>query len=133
MGKGSIGGIIILGGIAFIGFVWFKKNKPQLSEKQLSDLTTKSNSIQAGAIDKPFEYSQSVINNVGVNPYVESTFIMGDLTPKQEKDIKNSIGEIYDPNTMITNQIAQNMKNADFSQLSNLGLDKIDWSNIKIK
>lgn len=132
MKKESVGMIIILGGIAFIGFIWFKKNKPQLSEKQLADLTAQSNSLQAGAetIDKPFEYGQSIISNVGVNPYVESTFTMGDLTPKQEKDIKNSIGVIYDPNTMITNQIAENIKNIDFSQA---GLANFDFSNIKIR
>lgn len=135
MKKESVGMILILGGIAFIGIIWFKRNKPQVSEKQLADLTAKSNSIQAGAdtIDKPFEYGQSVISNVGVNPYVESTFTMGDVTDEQWKKIKDSIGTIFDPNTMISNQISENMKNADFSQLGNLGLANLDFSNIKIK
>lgn len=135
MKKESVGMILILGGIAFIGIIWFKRNKPQVSEKQLADLTAKSNSIQAGAdtIDKPFEYGQSAISNVGVNPYVESTFTMGDVTDEQWKKIKDSIGTIFDPNTMISNQISENMKNADFSQLGNLGLANLDFSNIKIK
>lgn len=135
MKKESAGMILILGGIAFMGFIWFKRNKPQLSEKQLTDLAVQSNNIQSGAetIDKPFEYGQSVINSAGINPYVESTFTMGDLTPKQEKDIKDSIGIIFDPNTIISNQISENMKDADFSQLGNLGLSNFDFSNIKIK
>ena len=135
MKKQNIGLVVILGGVAFIGFIWFKRNKPQLSDKQLADLTAQSNSLQAGAdtIDKPFQYGQDAINNAGSNPYSNSTFTMGALTAQESQAIKDSIGTIFDPSAMISNQIALNMQNADFSQLGNLGLANIDWSNIKIK
>jgi hypothetical protein len=131
MKKENIGSAIILAGIAIIGFIWFKRNKPQTANKQLGDLTAQSNAIQAGSvegIDKPFEYSQSKI------PSVETTFTMGNLTPQQIKDIKNSIGTVFDPTTMASNQIAQNMQNANFTQLDGIiGVANIDWSKVKIK
>lgn len=77
MKKENIGLVAILGGIAFIGFIWFKRNKPKLSEQQTADLNAKSNSIKAGAetIDKPFEYSQQTLNAQFIhnNPYSTSS------------------------------------------------------------
>jgi hypothetical protein len=137
MKKENIGSAIILAGIAIIGFIWFKRNKPQTANKQLGDLTAQSNALQAGSvegIDKPFEYSQNTINNASSNPYSESTFTMGALTPQQIKDIKNSIGTVFDPTTMASNQIAQNMQNANFTKLDGIiGVANIDWSKVKIK
>jgi hypothetical protein len=135
MKKESIGAVVILAGVAIIGFIWFKRNKPTTDVKQLANLQAQSNALSAGnveSIDKPFEYSQEIINTAGANPYSNSTFTMGALTPQQIKDIQDSIGTIFDPSTMVSNQIAQNMQNADFSQLGDLGLANIDWSNIKI-
>ena len=137
MKKENVGLVIILAGVAFIGFIWFKRNKPKIANEQLADLTAQSNSLNTGStesIDKPFEYSQQVINSAGSNPYTNSTFTMGALTPQQIKDIKDSMGTIFDPATMVSNQISLNMQNADFSQLGNIGMPQnIDWSNIKIK
>jgi len=130
MKKENIGALVILGGVAILGYFWFKKNKPKLSKEQLAELTAQSNSLKAGAetIDKPFEYSQDAINNAGSNPYTSSTVNMGTLTQKEIEDIRASIGTIYDPSTSISNQISQNMQSADFSNLGNIG-----FTNIKIK
>jgi hypothetical protein len=138
MKKQNIGLVVILGGIAFIGFIWFKKNKPTTADKQLADLTAQSNSIQAGAdtIDKPFEYSQDVKNSAGSNPYSSSTTgdMYSNMTPAQVQALKDAVNQVcpscanLDFGTNLSNQISQNMQNIDFSQLAN-----IDWSNIKIK
>lgn len=130
MKKENIGALVILGGVAILGYFWFKKNKPSLSKEQLAELTAESNSLKAGAdkIDKPFEYSQDAINNAGSNPYTASTVNMSTLTQKEVEDIRASIGTIYDPSTSISNQISLNMQNADFSKLGS-----IDFTNIKIK
>jgi hypothetical protein len=66
MKKENIGMLVILGGVAIIGFFWFKRNKPQLAKSQLADLTAQSADLSAGArgIDKPFVYSQNAINSV---------------------------------------------------------------------
>lgn len=141
MNKQSIGSVIILGGIAFIGFIWFKRNKPTIADKQLADLTAQSNAINAGSvesIDKPFEYSQETINNAGSNPYTNSTFTMGNLNAQQIKDIKAVVGNVPSVENMLFGQMSQNLQNIDFSQLENLNLanvdwSNLDWSNIKIK
>jgi hypothetical protein len=44
------------------------------------------------------------------------------MTPKEIEALKQSIGTIPDPSTLIPNQIAQNMQNADFTNW-NLGLN----------
>jgi len=139
MKKESIGAIVILGGIAIIGFIWFKRNKPTTADAQLAKLTAESNNLSTGAdlIDKPFEYSQESINNAGSNPYTTSTFTMGNLTPKEIAEIKTVTDNIPDVQGNILNQIALNLQNSSSSinDLGNLNLNlaNIDWSNIKIK
>lgn len=132
MKKENIGALVILGGVAILGYFWFKKNKPSLSKEQLAELTAESNSLKTGAetIDKPFEYSQNAINSAGSNPYTSSTVNVSTLTPKEVEDIKNSIGTIYDPSVSLSNQISQNLEN---SSLGDFSLSNVDWSNIKIK
>ena len=53
MKKEYLGTLILIGGIAVIGFVWFKRNKPTIASTQLSDLAMqpyKSSQV----IDVPF-------------------------------------------------------------------------------
>ena len=141
MKKQNIGLVVVLGGVAFIGFIWFNRNKPKLADKQLADLTAQSNSIQAGAdtIDKPFDYGQDTINNAGSNPYTNSTVgnMYSNMTPAEVKALGEAVNQACPScaglGNIGTSQITQNMQNADFSQLGNLGLANIDWSNIKIK
>ena len=136
MKKENIGLVVVLAGVAFIGFIWFKRNKPTTANKQLPDLNAQSNALNTGSvesIDKPFEYSQQTTSSAGINPYTDSTFTMGALTPKEVQDIKSTVGIVYDPATMVSNQIALNLQNADFSSLSNYDFGNLDWSNIKIK
>jgi hypothetical protein len=141
MKKGNLGILIILGGVALMGYVWFKKNKPSISDKQLADLTAQSNALNTGrveTIDKPFQYTQEQINNAGSNPYSQNTFSpdYSTLSPENIKQLEASINQIC-PNcagldTLGTNQIALNMQNADLSQLGNFNFGSVNWSNIKI-
>jgi hypothetical protein len=143
MKKQNIGMLVILGGVAIIGFFWFKRNKPQLAKSQLADLTAQSNSLSAGAdtIDKPFVYSQNATS--GVNPYTSSTLSSGgmysNLTPAEVTALTVAVQQAcpscsnLDIGTSISNQISQGLQNVDFSQLSSLGLANLDFSNIKIK
>jgi len=137
MKKESIGMLVILGGVAIIGFFWFKRNKPQLAKSQLADLTTQSNSLTAGAqtIDKPFEYSQEAINSAGSNPYTTSTVTINNFTPEDIKAIQTVTSTIPDVQANILSQIAQNLQNSSESinALANLHLENIDLTNIKIK
>jgi hypothetical protein len=140
MKKESLGLLVILGGVAIIGFIWFKRNKPQIAQSQLAKLNAQYNNLATSAdtIDKPFEYSDDVINNSGINPN-SSGGMFSNLTPAQVKDLGNAVNQAcpscanLDFSANITNQIAQNMQNAnlDFSHLGDLS--KIDLTNIKIK
>lgn len=140
MNKRALEGILILGGIAFIGFIWFRRNKPTLASTQLEKLKAQSNNLatSADSIDKPFEYSQQQIQNQGGNPYVDNLFApnFSNLTPKEKEDLAVSVNNACPSCTnlddLVTGQIALNMQNADFSQLGNIGMANIDWSNIKI-
>jgi hypothetical protein len=93
MNKKGLGGLIILGGIALIGFVWFRRNKPSIADKQLQDLKNQSNNLATSAdtIDKPFEYSQQVVQNQGGNPYVSST-----LSQEEQAQINQAVTENVD-------------------------------------
>ena len=142
MKKESLGLLVILGGVAIIGFIWFKRNKPQIAQSQLAKLTAQSNNLATSAdtIDKPFEYSDDVINNSGINPN-SSGGMFSNLTPTQVKDLGNAVNQAcpscsnLDFGASISNQITQNMQNAnlDFSHLGDLHLANLDFSNIKIK
>ena len=141
MKKESIGLLVILGGVAIIGFIWFKRNKPTTSDKQFADLQAQSNALNTGSVEsiaKPFEYSQQVINSAGSNPYSSSTVgdMYSNLTPAEIKSLGEAVNQACPSCASLgnigTSQITQNMQNADFSQLGNLGLANIDWSNIKI-
>jgi hypothetical protein len=141
MKKQNIGAVVILVGIGIIGFMWFKRNKPTTADKQLADLTAQSNALNTGSaesIDKPFEYSQQTINSAGSNPYTISTVgdMYSNLTPAEIKALGEAVNQACPScaglGNIGGNMITQNMQNADFSQLGNLGLANIDWSNIKI-
>ena len=120
MKKQNIGLVVILGGVAFIGYIWFNRNKPKLADKQLADLTAQSNSLQAGAdnIDKPFEYSEEIIKKKrlfyrGVSVHVANIFFtLNDLSNIEPaylyslnwyKDIFN-LSIIFTQNQVITDK-----------------------------
>jgi hypothetical protein len=141
MKKQNIGAVVILAGIGIIGFIWFKRNKPTTSDKQLADLTVQSNALNTGSaesIDKPFEYSQETINSAGSNPYTISTVgdMYSNLTPAQIKDLGEAVNQACPScaglDNIGTGQIAINMQNSSLNQLSNYDFSSVDWSNIKI-
>jgi len=53
MKKENFGALILLGGIAYIGFIWFKRNKPKIADTQLSNLAIQSNNVET-VLDIPF-------------------------------------------------------------------------------
>jgi hypothetical protein len=55
MNKTNLGSAIILIGVAVIGFIWFKKNKPTIANKQLEDIKKNQYYSQLNEkIDVPF-------------------------------------------------------------------------------
>ena len=143
MKKQNLGAIVILAGIGIIGFIWFKRNKPTTDIKQLADLQAQSNALNTGSvetIDKPFEYSQEVINTAGSNPYSVSTVgdMYSNLTPAEVQALSVAVNQAcpncanLDIGANISNQIAINMQNSGLNELSNYDFSSVDWSNIKI-
>jgi hypothetical protein len=138
MKKSSLGALVILGGIAMIGFTWFRRNKPTTADKQLADLTAQSNSLQAGAdtIDKPFEYSQETINNQGQNPYSSSI-----LSPAEQAQVNQAVTESVDcglglawsTGTDCTNYNIQHQQQANPNSIATSGCNppKLLITNVK--
>lgn len=92
MKKEYIGGLLILGGVAFIGFTWFRRNKPTVASSQLATLNAQSNNLATSAdtIDKNFVYTQDIIQNQGQNPYIQSTISATD-SAQINQNVKENI------------------------------------------
>jgi hypothetical protein len=74
--KNKIGALVILGGIALLGYVYFKRTKPVVSTIQSQDLKKLSDSYSSGAkaqddtkIDFKYEVAP-VTNAFGFNPFM---------------------------------------------------------------
>lgn len=136
--KNKIGALVVLGGIALLGLYWFKKNKPTTSSSQAKGLQALSNYYQTGSGG----FEETFIPNSGIKrkcPYgmmmhkgicqsILTNLDYTNLSPKELEDLKKAIGTIPDPSNMVSNQIAQNMQNADFSNLSNLGITGVTFN-----
>lgn len=127
--KNKIGALVVLGGIALIGVYWFKKNKPTIASSQAKGLQALSNYYQTGSGG----YEETYIKGQGYTPPKSEGISLANvdyknMTPKQIEDLKKAIGTIPDPSNMISNQIALNMQNVDFSSLSNLGLSGVTFN-----
>jgi hypothetical protein len=135
--KNKIGALIILGGIALLGYVYFKKNKPTVSSSQAKGLEALSNYYKtgAGAMEETLigqsGYTPAKAGELticGVKQGILSNVCYTKMTPEQIKELGKAIGTIPDTSNIGTSQIAQNMQNADFSNLSNLGIAGVTFS-----
>ena len=93
MKKSNLGALVILAGIGVIGFVWFKRNKPTTSDKQLTDLNAQSLELIAGGaqnIDKPFEYSQETIKTKDKNPFTSDWSL---ISKEEQAQISQAVTE----------------------------------------
>jgi len=123
MNKMSLGGLLIVGGIAYLGYVYFKKNKPMLSTTQQKELSALSANLATSAdkIDKPIRYNQPLVQS---NPYTPPSFAQVDytsLTDQQKKDLAVAVNQACSSCSQIkdlgTDEIARNIQNADFSNI----------------
>ena len=135
--KNKIGALVVLGGIALLGAYWFKKNKPTTASSQLKALQKASDFYKndGGKIETFLKgqtgYEAPKTDEICIGGVCSPYYVgldMRNLTPKQIEDIKKATAGITDVQTSISNQIAQNMQNADFSQLSNLGIVGVTFS-----
>ena len=118
--KNKIGVLLILGGIALLGVYYFKKNKPNVAEQQLKGLQGLFNYyLTGGGVEEtwikgsrpkdPNSYSSSDFN---LNNSAQQGFgAKGDEIFIENMNTLNQ----FTGKDMVLNQIAENMKNADFS------------------
>ena len=103
--KNKIGALIMLGGIAFIGIYWFKKNKPTNATKQSKELDALTNLYKTGG-------DETYIGGIEPPTYFKLSLAdvnYGSMTPKEIEDLKKAIGTIPDPSKITSNQINQNL------------------------
>jgi hypothetical protein len=137
--KNKIGVLVIFTGITLLGVYWFKKNKPTASSSQEKGLQALINFYKTGGgneetyIKGQSGYSPTRAGNITVGGVSQSILTNVDytkLTPKELEDLKKSMAQFNIPDTsnIMTSQLAQNMQNLDFSNLSNLGLSGITFN-----
>ena len=129
--KKKIGALIVLGGIALLGYSYFKKNKPTVASTQANKLERESDLYKKGIIK-----DDTVIK--GVNLQNATTDRYGGLFSMSEKDLaqvqKNIDINMAKFGVNPASQISMNFQNMDFSNLQDLSkidLSKVDWSKLK--
>lgn len=135
--KNKIGALVILVGVALIGFIYFKKNKPKIGESQKKGLEALSNFYKnEGGKEETFIKGDTRIDPLragevvvgGVRQSLLANVDYTKLNEKQIEELKQAIGNIPDPSLLVSNQIAQNLQGADFSNLSNLGIEGVTFN-----
>jgi hypothetical protein len=133
--KNKIGALLLLGGVALIGVYYFKKNKPTIASSQAKGLEALSNFYKTGGGNEetfikgdtqidPLRAGEVVIGGLRQSPLANVDYTK--MTPKQIEDLRKAIGTIPDPS--VSNQIAQNMQNLDFSSLANSGITGVTFN-----
>lgn len=155
--KNKIGAVILLGGIALLGYVYFKKRKPVVATTQLKGLEELSNFYKSGGEKEDTRINVNYIVQPKQSYLTDSIGSSMFLDPSFAKELQNAdnerrenlalYGTPYNPNKPISTSNSmfpelEGLNNLgkitlseeavnNLSQLSNLGLDKIDWSKIK--
>ena len=119
--KNKIGALVILGGIALLGYVYFKKTKPTVAQTQLQGLKNLNNYYGSGTgaqedtkIDVSYIPQQA--GNVVVGGLQQSMLTNLDytkLTPKENEDLKNKLQshqEDLDHNVKLNSQELKNLQ-----------------------
>jgi len=139
--KNKIGALIILGGIAILGYVYFKKTKPTVAQTQLQGLKNLNNYYGSGTgaqedtkIDVSYVPQQA--GNVVVGGLQQSMLTNLDytkLTPKENEDLKNAIDRVCPSCATLGNIGMPTLSQQTVSELQNMqtGLAGIDYSNLK--
>lgn len=122
----KIGALVILGGIAILGYVYFKKNKPTIATSQSKGLEALSNYYKTGGGKEDTYIKGSAYTIPKAEGISLAQVDYTKLTPKEIEDLRKAIGTIPDPSTMVSSQVSQNLQGANFTNWD-LGL------NIKLK
>jgi len=113
MNKDTIGGLIIVAGIAYLGFIYFKRNKPTQSVKQLETLKGMANPY---IIDAPVNLPKPNPIDVFMGaPTLGNQQVSTAEVEQIVKDVNKSI--FGDERGFGYREIDDRMKNADFTNV----------------
>jgi hypothetical protein len=116
MNKTNLGSVIILIGVAVIGFIWFKKNKPTIADKQLEDIKSKSNNV-ADKIDIRFsEQGEAKIEKEKIAQKNWELFSVP-LNESQKKELQNAGYGQQASNSPYMYDIYTTLKNMDLRNI----------------
>lgn len=122
MNKKLIGGVLILSGVAVVGWFLLNRKKPTISAEQLSDIdniktdiSIKDNSEQIKTLmQQPIAFG--TVNTLGF------TSTLDDATQSQiNQNVKTIMDNLISPEIKV---------DIDVKGLNDLGWDKIDWSKV---
>lgn len=143
--KNKIGVLVLLGGVALIGAYWFKKNKSTIGSNQLIGLKNLLNFYKtSGGNEETFIRGNTAIKRTDeFNPDIITNQVKKDINKQTNLAINCSMPFLAMQNNIdcteycktnpdncpsYTNPIAQNLQNADFSNLSSLGLAGVTFN-----
>jgi hypothetical protein len=138
--KNKIGALVMLGGIALLGYYYFKKNKPTTASTQLGGLENLSNYYKSGGamVDttlgsiKPYTITtEKDVIDKGVGGVLSS---FNNLTELESQKLKESIDKVCPSCATLENIGMPTLSQQTISELQNMqtGLGNINFSNIKI-
>ena len=138
--KNKIGALVILGGIALLGYVYFKKTKPTVAKSQSEGLKNLSNFYKTGGTQEDTKIDVSYIaptagNFVlgGVSQSMVTNLDYTKLTPKETEDLKVAIDRVCPSCATLGNIGMPTLSQQTVYDLQNMqtGLAGIDFSNLK--
>jgi hypothetical protein len=138
--KNKIGALVMLGGIALLGYYYFKKNKPTTASTQLGGLENLSNYYKSGGT----QVDTALKSNVQYVPTTEKDVIdkgvggvlssFNNLSQSESQKLKESIDKVCPSCSALGNIGMPTLSQQTVSELQNMqtGLGGINFSNIKI-
>jgi len=120
MNKKLIGGVLILSGVAVVGYYLLNKKKPTISALQLSDIDNIKTDVSIQDNSEQAKMNQLIafgtVNTLGF------TSTLDDATQAQiNQNVKTIMDNLINPKIKV---------DIDVNALNNLGWDKIDWSKV---
>jgi hypothetical protein len=129
--KNKIGALVILGGIALLGYVYFKKTKPTTAKKQLEDLTKQADYYknEGAKIETKIIEEKPLFDNISINlnPFLDQSFVK---SMEEANNLRNENMFLYGKET--NPNIPSQFSNLDL-ELQNLGTPNFKLSEQAIK
>lgn len=151
--KNKIGALVILGGIALLGYVYFKKNKPTIASSQLTGLENLSNYYKSGGSQEDtkvnVDYTVQPISNkfqdsLGSSPFLDPAFAKqlqySNREIKENMAVYGTPNNPNKPNSILFEDLYKigvpqiKLSEEAISSMQNMqtGLAGFDFSNLKI-